>query len=312
MKKSILITGGAGYIGSMLTPSLLADGYSVTVIDNLLFNQSPLNQCCANKNFRFICGDTTNASLMSELIPQFDIILPLAAMVGAPACDADAFLTERVNVTAYRHIIDLLSDKQQVVFPTTNSGYGIGPADDFCTEDTPLCPVSLYGKTKVLIENELLSTGNAVTLRLATVFGMSPRMRTDLLVNNFVYKAVTDKSLVLFEEHFRRNFIHVQDVCRTFHFALGNYEIMRGQAFNVGLTSANLTKRELAERIKRKVPDLYIHSAAIGTDPDKRDYIVSNAKLEALGWQPQVSLDDGIDELIKGYRFLRPGPHKNA
>ncbi len=312
MKTKILVTGGAGYIGSTLVPILLKQGYKVTVLDSLIFNQSTLLDCCADPNFEFIQGDICNHELVNSLIPEFDIIIPLAAIVGAPACKRNPSLTRMVNYDAHMNIVENISIQQKVLFPTTNSGYGIGAKDSFCTEDSPLNPISEYGKTKVEIEKALLDMGSAITFRLATVFGMSPRMRMDLLVNDFVYKAVKERSLVLFEEHFRRNYIHVRDVAKAFLFGIENYDKMKGEPYNVGLSSANITKRELAEKIKEYVPGLYIHSAEIGEDPDKRDYIVSNDKIESLGWHPDHTLDDGIPELIKGYNIIRPNKFANV
>jgi nucleoside-diphosphate-sugar epimerase len=304
-KEKILVTGGAGYIGSILVPVLLNKGYKVTVLDSLIYNQNSLLECCANPDFDFIKGDICDESLMSSLIPRFDIILPVAAIVGAPACNINPSLTRLVNYDAQIMMIKLLSPSQKVIFPTTNSGYGIGEKDKFCTEETPLRPISEYGKMKVEVEKAYLDSGNAITFRLATVFGMSPRMRMDLLVNDFTYRAYKDRFIVLFEEHFRRNFIHIRDVGKAFIFGLEHYDKMKGQPFNVGLSSANLTKRQLCEKIKEYVPDLYIHSAPIGQDPDKRDYIVSNGKIESLGWRPDYTIDDGIKELLKGYRILK-------
>ena len=312
MKDKILVTGGAGYIGSTLVPILLKQGYKVTVLDSLIFNQTSLLDCCADSNFEFIQGDICNHELVNSLIPEFDIIIPLAAIVGAPACKRNPSLTRMVNYDAHMNIVENISIQQKVLFPTTNSGYGIGAKDSFCTEDSPLNPISEYGKTKVEIEKALLDMGSAITFRLATVFGMSPRMRMDLLVNDFVYKAVKERSLVLFEEHFRRNYIHVRDVAKAFLFGIENYDKMKGEPYNVGLSSANITKRELAEKIKEYVPGLYIHSAEIGEDPDKRDYIVSNDKIESLGWHPDHTLDDGIPELIKGYNIIRPNKFANV
>jgi nucleoside-diphosphate-sugar epimerase len=246
------------------------------------------------------------------MIPGFDIILPLAAIVGAPACKANPSLTHLVNYEAPLMMIQLISPSQKIIFPTTNSGYGVGEKNGFCTEDSPLRPISEYGKTKVSVEKAFLDKGSAITLRLATVFGMSPRMRLDLLVNDFTYRAYRDKFLVLFEEHFRRNFIHVRDVAKAFIFGLRNYEKMKGEPFNVGLSSANISKRQLSEKIKQYVPDLYIHSAPVGEDPDKRDYIVSNNKIESLGWLPDYSLDDGIIELLKGYNIIRANQYANV
>jgi nucleoside-diphosphate-sugar epimerase len=246
------------------------------------------------------------------LIPKFDLIIPLAAIVGAPACKLNPTMTRLVNHDAHMRIAQDVSDAQMVIFPTTNSGYGIGAADAFCTEESPLNPISEYGVTKVEIERAFLDRGNAVTLRLATVFGMSPRMRMDLLVNDFTYRAYKDRFVILFEEHFRRNYIHVRDVAKAFLFAIDHYASMKGEPFNVGLSSANLTKRQLCERIKTYVPDFYIHSAEIGEDPDKRDYLVSNDKIEAMGWSPEYSLDMGIVELLKGYQILNPNKYANV
>ncbi len=312
MNNKILVTGGAGYIGSTLVPILLKQGYKVTVLDSLIFNQTSLLDCCADSNFEFIQGDICNHELVNSLIPEFDIIIPLAAIVGAPACKRNPSLTRLVNYDAHMNIVNNISTNQKVFFPTTNSGYGIGEKDSYCTEESPLNPISEYGRTKVEIEKALLDMGSAITFRLATVFGMSPRMRMDLLVNDFVYKAVKERSLVLFEEHFRRNYIHVRDVAKAFLFGIENYDKMKGEPYNVGLSSANITKRELAEKIKEYVPGLYIHSAEIGEDPDKRDYIVSNDKIESLGWHPDHTLDDGIQELIKGYKIIRSNRFANV
>jgi nucleoside-diphosphate-sugar epimerase len=311
-KESVLVTGGAGYIGSVLVPTLLHKGYGVTVLDSLMFNQCSLLECCANPDFDFIKGDICDNGLMASFVPKFDIIIPLAAIVGAPLCKINPSLAWMVNHDALMAMIKNLSSLQKVLFPTTNSGYGIGEKDKFCTEETPLRPISEYGKVKVAVEKALLDTGSAITFRLATVFGASPRMRLDLLVNDFTYKAFKDRFIVLFEEHFRRNYIHIRDVAKAFLFGIDNYDQMKGQPFNVGLSSANITKRELCEKIKEYVPDFYIHSAPIGEDPDKRDYIVSNKKIEKLGWFPDYTLDDGIQELLKGYRILKPNAFANV
>ena len=311
MNIQILITGGAGYIGSTLVPAILKQGYKVTVLDSLIFNKPSLLDCCTDKNFEFIQGDICDYDLLNGLISTSDIVIPLAAIVGAPACRRNPSLTRLVNYDAHMNIVRNVTADQKVIFPTTNSGYGIGEKDNYCTEETPLRPVSEYGRNKVEVEKAFLDKGNAVTFRLATVFGMSPRMRMDLLVNDFVYRAVKDRSLVLFEEHFRRNYIHVRDVVKAFLFAIENFDKMKGEPFNVGLSSANLTKRQLADKIKEYIPELYIHSAEIGEDPDKRDYIVSNDKIETLGWTPDHTLDDGIKELIKGYKIIRPNRFAN-
>ena len=301
----ILVTGGAGYIGSILVPTLLERGYEVTVLDNLMYDQVSLLECCANPKFDFIKGDICNYSLMNELLPKFDIIIPLAAIVGAPACKINPTVTRLVNYEAHMNIVENTSTSQMVIFPTTNSGYGIGEEDKFCTEESPLRPISEYGRMKVEIEKAFLDKGNAITYRLATVFGMSPKMRIDLLVNDFTYRAYKDRSIILFEEHFRRNFIHIRDVAKAFFFGIENYDRMKGEPFNVGLSSANLTKRQLCEKIKEHVLEFYIYSAFLGEDPDKRDYIVSNGKIEFLGWKPDYTLDDGIKELLKGYKMLK-------
>lgn len=312
MKEKVLVTGGAGYLGSILVPALLQKGYSVTVLDSLLFGQYSLLECCANRQFDFIKGDVCDESLIKRIVPKFDIIIPLAAIVGAPACKMNPTLTRLVNYESQMMLMKQISAAQKVVFPTTNSGYGIGEKDAYCTESSPLNPVSDYGVTKVAVEKAFLDKGNAVTLRLATVFGMSPRMRMDLLVNDFTYRAYKDNFIILFEEHFRRNYIHIRDVAKAFLFGLEHYDKMKGEPFNVGLSSANLTKRQLCEKIKEYVPSFFIHSSEIGEDPDKRDYLVSNEKIEKLGWQPDHSLDDGIQELMKGYKILKPNMFGNV
>ncbi|MDP3027974.1 MAG: NAD(P)-dependent oxidoreductase [Deltaproteobacteria bacterium] len=309
---SILVTGGAGYLGAIAVPELLAQGYTVTALDSLMHGQNPLLECCANPKFDFIKGDICDERLMSELIPKFDVIIPLAAIVGAPACKINPTVTRLVNYDAHISIINKVSASQMVIFPTTNSGYGIGEKDAYCTEESPLRPISEYGRTKVEVEKAFLDKGSAITYRLATVFGVSPRMRMDLLVNDFTYRAYKDRFIILFEEHFRRNYIHIRDVARAFIFGIKNYEKMKGEPFNVGLSSANLTKRQLCEKVKEYVPDFYIHSAAVGEDPDKRDYLVSNEKIESLGWRPDRTLDMGIQELLKGYKILKPNKFANV
>jgi nucleoside-diphosphate-sugar epimerase len=308
----LLVTGGAGYIGSILVPVLLSRGYTVTVLDSLLHGQYALLDCCANPKFDFIKGDICDEGLMSELLPKFDIIIPLAAIVGGPACKINPTVTQLVNHDAHMKIVKKVSSEQKVIFPTTNSGYGIGKRDAYCTEESPLRPISEYGKTKVAVENAFLDKGNAITFRLATVFGVSPRMRMDLLVNDFVYRAFKDRFIILFEQHFRRNYIHIRDVANAFIFGLDNYKKMKGEPYNVGLSSANLTKKQLCEKIRQHVPEFFIHSLPIGEDPDKRDYIVSNEKIESLGWQANYTLDMGIQELLKGYKILKPNRFANV
>ena len=312
VKEKFLVTGGAGYIGSVLVPILLGKGYKVTVLDSLMHNQSSLLECCVHSDFDFVKGDICDEGLMASLLPKFDVVILLAAIVGAPACKINPSLTRLVNLDAQMSIVNKISLSQKAIFPTTNSGYGIGEKDKLCTEESPLRPISEYGKAKVEVERAFLDKGNAITFRLATVFGMSPRMRMDLLVNDFTYRAYNDRFIVLFEEHFRRNYIHIRDVAKAFVLGIENYDRMKGEPFNVGLSSANLTKRQLCEKIKEYVPEFYIHSAPVGEDPDKRDYIVSNEKIESLGWKPDYSLDDGIKELLKGYQIVRPNQFSNA
>jgi nucleoside-diphosphate-sugar epimerase len=308
----VLITGGAGYLGSVLAEHLLAAGHQVTVIDNLMWGQQSLFHLCANPGFEFVYGDARDEGQMRGLVKEADALIPLAAVVGAPACDRDPWLASSVNVEAIRLLNRLRSPHQLVIFPTTNSGYGTKSGDTHCTEDTPLEPISLYGRTKVQAEALLLDTPNVITLRLATVFGMSPRMRLDLLVNHFVHAAVTAGHIVIFEKEFKRNYVHIRDVADCFVHCLANFEGMVGRPYNVGLDSANLSKEELARKVKEHVPRFYIHFAPIGTDPDKRNYVVSNRRLREAGFVARRSLDDGIQELLKGYRMLGRGPWGNA
>ena len=309
---SILITGGAGYLGSVLTPHLLAQGHKVTVLDNFMYKQTPLNQLCADPKFDVVRGDCRDEAVLKPLVAKADIIIPMAAIVGAPACNADKTACISTNRDAVGTLAKLASMQQRILIPTTNSGYGVGQKDKFCTEDTPINPISLYGTTKMDAEKIVLDRGNGISFRLATVFGMSPRMRMDLLVNDFVYRAITDRAVVLFEPHFKRNYIHVRDVARAFHHGIDNFQKMvQAGVFNVGLSDANLSKFELCQAVQKQLPSFVFMEAPIGEDPDKRDYIVSNARIEATGYKPQVSLDAGITELIKGYRMLRPQPYTN-
>ena len=311
-QEKILITGGAGYIGSVLTPILLDKDYRITVIDNLLYNQTSLIHLCASPNFKFIKADVTDYEFMKKELLKYDIIIPLAAIVGAPACKNNPKLAKAVNLDAIDFIAKNTNINQKILYPNTNSGYGIGKKNAYCDETSPLKPVSQYGLQKVDAEKLLLSTKRAISFRLATVFGLSSRMRLDLLVNDFTYRACRDKFIILFEEHFKRNYIHIKDVAKAFVFGIENFEKMKGEAYNVGLSSANLSKRELVEKIKKYIPDFYIHSAQIGEDPDKRDYIVSNEKLEKLGWKPDFSLDDGIKEIVNAYPILAKSQFKNV
>ena len=298
----VLITGGAGYLGSTLTKHLLEAGYSVTVLDNLMYDQVTLLHLFSNPKFQFELGDVRDKKLLQELVGLNDVIIPLAAIVGMPACKANPELTVAVNYQQVADIVEVLRGDQKLILPNTNSQYG--SSDSIITEESPFNPLSLYAKTKCDAENIMLEKGNGVSLRLATVFGVSPRMRTDLLVNDFVYKSVVDGYLVLFEAHFKRNYIHVQDIARTFQFIIENYDKCKGHAFNVGLSTANLSKLELAEKIKSHIPSLVIKQDDFKEDFDKRNYIVSNEKLEALGWKPIYDLDYGIKQLISAYKIV--------
>lgn len=308
----VLITGGAGYLGCILCEHLLANGYEVTVLDNLMFGPAPLLQFCANPRFHFVFGDARNESTIAPLIAKADVLIPLAALVGAPLCERDPLSARSINLDAVRLLNKLRASSQLVVYPNTNSGYGTGSGTEYCTEDTPLNPISLYGTTKVQAETELLQTPNVITLRLATVFGTSPRMRIDLLVNHFVHAAVTDGYIVLFEKDFKRNFIHIRDVADAFLHCITHAGEMAGRPYNAGLDDANLSKQQLAETVKKHVPNFYIHYAAIGTDPDKRNYIVSNQRLREAGFSARRSLDEGIGELLVGYKMLGRGQFKNV
>ena len=298
----VLITGGAGYLGSTLTKHLLEAGYSVTVLDNLMYDQVTLLHLFSNPKFQFELGDVRDKKLLQELVGLNDVIIPLAAIVGMPACKANPELTVAVNYQQVADIVEVLRGDQKLILPNTNSQYG--SSDSIITEESPFNPLSLYAKTKCDAENTMLEKGNGVSLRLATVFGVSPRMRTDLLVNDFVYKSVVDGYLVLFEAHFKRNYIHVQDIARTFQFIIENYEKCKGHAFNVGLSTANLSKLELAETIKKYIPSLVIKQDDFKEDFDKRNYIVSNEKLESLGWKPIYDLDYGIKQLMSAYKIV--------
>ena len=307
----ILVTGGAGYIGSVLVPRLLSEGYDVVVLDNFMYNQTPLLDCCHDPRLTIVRGDARDKTLMERLMKDADAVFPLACLTGAPLCKKDPWAAKTVLLDAVQMVMDLSSPEQIVVFPTTNSGYGVGQKDKFCTEDTPLNPISLYGQLKVQAEEAVLSSGRGVTLRLATAFGVSPRMRLDLLVNDFTYRAVNDRFIILFEAHFKRNFIHVRDVAKAFIHSVRNFESMKGEPYNVGLSDANLSKKELCDEIRKQVPEFYVLESAIGEDPDKRDYIVSNEKIERTGYRPDVSLQSGIGELIKGYQVIKRNQFAN-
>lgn len=312
MSLKILVTGGAGYLGSTLVPELLAKGHAVTVVDNFLFGQASLSHVCHHEKFDMHRGDVRDADFMGPFYKDADVIIPLAALVGMPLCKRDPWAATSVNRDAIVSMLKGLSDDQRVLYPNTNSGYGVGEEGKFCTEESPLRPISLYGKDKCESEDAVLSRENGLTFRLATVFGMSPRMRLDLLVNDFVYRAVNDSAVVLFEAHFKRNYIHVRDVAKAFMHGIENFEAMKGKPYNVGLSSANLSKKELCEKIQEYVPRFQFLEAPIGEDVDKRDYIVSNERIEAAGWSPDHDLDRGVPELIKGYRMLRNTIYSNV
>jgi len=308
----ILITGGAGYIGSVLAPTLLSLGHQVTVLDNFMFRQYTLTDCCQFPGFEVVRGDCRDEATLKPLVTRADVIIPLAALVGGPLCNGDRIAAQTTNFDAIDLLCRLASRDQRILMPVTNSGYGIGEKGVSCTEDSPLRPISLYGVTKVQAEETVLARENSISFRLATVFGMSPRMRLDLLVNDFVYRAAMDRAVVIFEGHFRRNYIHIRDVVRAFVHGLDQFEKMRGKAYNAGLDDANLSKLELCAVIRKHIPKFVYLEAPIGEDPDKRDYIVSNARLAATGFRTEWSLDRGITELIKGYTILRNNSFANV
>lgn len=308
----ILVTGGAGYIGSVLVPELLAKGHDVIVVDNFMYNQQALLDCCYNEELTVIRGDVRDKSLISKCMQKADAILPLACLTGAPLCSKDPLGAQTINFDAIKMILAMRKKNQKIIFPTTNSGYGVGQKGIFCTEETPLNPITLYGRLKVDIEKLVLASGNSITLRLATVMGVSPRMRLDLLVNDFTYRAVNDRFLVIFEPHFKRNYVHVRDVSKAFIHSLDNFDSMKNEPYNVGLSDANMSKWELCEEIKKQVPDFYFVEAKIGEDPDKRDYIVSNEKIEATGFKPDYSLQRSIEELVKGYQVIKRNQFANV
>ena len=312
MGHKILVTGGAGYLGSTMVPELLKAGNQVTVLDNFFYHQNSLAHVCHDTNLKVINGDIRLKETMTAAMSEVDIIIPLAAFVGAPLCNKDPVGATTINRDAILMMLELANDDQAILMPTTNSAYGSGNDNNFCDEESELHPITQYAKEKVEIEKALMDRKNSISFRLATVFGMSPRMRIDLLVNDFVYRAVHDKFIVLFESHFKRNYIHIRDVTRVFLHGITNFDSMRGNIFNVGLSEANLSKKELCEAINIHAPDFMFIEAPIGKDPDQRNYIVSNEKIEGTGFKPVHSLDAGIQELIKGYTMIKNTKHGNV
>jgi len=309
---NVLVTGGAGYIGSILSEFLLELGFNVTVLDNFMYKQASLNHLCHNPRFNVVNGDIRNLAHIQPLLKDADVIIPLAALVGAPLCNKDVVGADTTNKEAVFMMLDKISKEQRIIMPTTNSAYGSGDENNFCIEESPLNPISKYAIDKVAVEEMFMQRENSISYRLATVFGMSPRMRTDLLVNDLTYRAVNDGYVVIFEGHFKRNYIHVRDVCDAFIHAIYNFNTMKGQIYNVGLSSANVSKLELCEIIKKHVPGFSIVEGEIKKDPDQRNYIVSNAKLEATGFEPMYDLDSGIMELLTGYRMIKNNIYGNV
>ena len=308
---NILVTGGGGYIGSVLVPSLLSQGHSVTVIDNFMYKQTSLASSIRNEKLSLVFGDVRDETLMKVHLSKADVVIPLAAIVGAPACDIDPIAAQSINKDSILWLIKHLSRNQRIIMPTTNSAYGSGDENNFCDENSPLNPLSLYARDKVTVEKALMELPNATSFRLATVFGISPRMRLDLLVNNFTYRAISDGFVIVFEGHFKRNYVHVLDVIQAFNLALGNEKDFKGEIFNVGLSEANISKIELCREIQSIIPAFTYMEAALGKDPDQRNYVVSNQKIERLGFKPTVTLRSGLEELVKGLKMFNQKPFSN-
>ena len=309
---NILVTGGAGYIGSMLVPNLLGANHNVTVVDNFMYKQTSLASSISSKDFKLIFGDVRNEELMKKLISKADIIIPLAAIVGAPACDNDPLVAESINKDSILWLLKQVSSSQQIIMPTTNSAYGSGDQNNSCDENSPLNPLSIYARDKVIVEQALMERDNSTSFRLATVFGISPRMRLDLLVNNFTYRALTDRYVIVFEGHFKRNYIHIRDVVQAFNLAINEKNKFKGEIFNVGLSEANISKIDLCQEIKKVIKDFVFMEAELGSDPDQRNYIVSNKKIESIGFIPSTSLQEGIAELAKGLQMFNHKPFTNV
>jgi nucleoside-diphosphate-sugar epimerase len=308
---NILVTGGGGYVGSVLVPSLLGQGHSVTVIDNFMYKQTSLASSIRNEKLTLVFGDVRDETLMKLHLSKADVVIPLAAIVGAPACDIDPIAAQSINKDSILWLIKHLSRNQRIIMPTTNSAYGSGDENNFCDENSPLNPLSLYARDKVTVEKALMELPNATSFRLATVFGISPRMRLDLLVNNFTYRAISDGFVIVFEGHFKRNYVHVLDVIQAFNLALDNEKDFKGEIFNVGLSEANISKIELCREIQSIIPAFTYMEAALGKDPDQRNYVVSNQKIERLGFKPTVTLRSGLEELVKGLKMFNQKPFSN-
>ena len=310
--ENILIIGGGGYIGSILTKYLLDKNYNVTILDNFRFQQSSLLDCCGYNNFSVIRGDCRDIDTLKDAIKDKNVIIPLAALVGAPLCDTDQTAALSTNLEAIKLLLSIRQNDQKIIFPSTGSGYGATSSNVLCTEETPINPMSLYARTKIEAEKLILNDGNSIVLRLTTVFGASPRMRVDLLVNDMVYRAVHDSSVILFESNFKRDFIHVKDIARAFFHSIINFDKMKNQVYNVGLPEANLSKKELCQKIQKYIPKFTFIESEIGTDPDKRDYIVSSDKIMKTGFTPKYSLEYGIEELIKAFTILGNRKYSNV
>lgn len=308
---NILVTGGAGYIGSVLVPHLLQANHKVTVVDNFMYRQPSLASVARHPNLTLEFADVRNQSTMLSLLKKSDVIIPLAAIVGAPACDKDPIAAQSINKDSILWLFSQLSNDQQVIMPTTNSAYGSGDENNFCDENSPLNPLSLYARDKVEVEEALMELPNATSFRLATVFGISPRMRLDLLVNNFAFRAITDGFVIIFEGHFKRNYIHVVDVVQAFDLAINDADKYRGEIFNVGLSSANISKIELCQEIQKILPRFTFMEAPLGKDPDQRNYIVSNTKIENLGFSPKITLEQGLRELLGNLKMFDQHPFTN-
>ena len=295
----ILITGGGGYIGSMLSTELLKDGHEVTIIDLMKYDKGSLNHLYFHKNFKLINKDIRNLKIMKKLVPNHEFIIPLAALVGAQLCEKYKKEAIDINYKAIKSLTEMMTARNKIIYLTTNSGYGIGEKNKYCDENSPLKPISLYGRTKCDSEKEIMSNlKNYICFRLATVFGFSYRMRSDLLVNNFVYTAIKKKKLTIFEPHFRRNFIHIRDVVEGIKYSMKNFNKLKSNVYNLGLSSANISKLMLAKKIKKQIKSLKIQIVTNMKDPDQRDYFVSNKKIEKKGFKAKISLDLGIKELI--------------